>query len=117
MATKYELITERYLNTAGEIAKPEVWPSFLTTACHNFRLSFDKQVLLYISTTKAACRNTGCFFHTRIYFRNVQTVRPRGRTNLQYTSKHRLCTPTKTACQGQPPETPSLQDQRSNLYA
>ena len=42
MATKYELITERYLNTAGEIAKPEVWPSFLTTACHNFRLSFDK---------------------------------------------------------------------------
>lgn len=47
MATKYELITERYLNTAGEIAKPEVWPSFLTTACHNFRLSFDKQVLLY----------------------------------------------------------------------
>ena len=47
MATKYELITERYLTTAGEIAKPEVWPSFLTTACHNFRLSFDKQVLLY----------------------------------------------------------------------
>ena len=47
MASKYELITERYLNTAGEIAKPEVWPSFLTTACHNFRLSFDKQVLLY----------------------------------------------------------------------
>ena len=47
MATKYELITERYLNTAGEIAKPEVWPSFLNTACHNFRLTFDKQVLLY----------------------------------------------------------------------
>ena len=47
MATKYELITERYLNIAGEIAKPEVWPSFLTTSCHNFRLSFDKQVLLY----------------------------------------------------------------------
>ena len=47
MASKYELITERYLTTAGEIAKPEVWPSFLTTACHNFRLSFDKQVLLY----------------------------------------------------------------------
>lgn len=47
MASKYELITERYLNTVGEVAKPEVWPSFLTTACHNFRLSFDKQVLLY----------------------------------------------------------------------
>ena len=47
MATKYELITERYMDTLGEIAKPETWPSFLTTACHNFRLSFDKQVLLY----------------------------------------------------------------------
>ena len=56
MATKYELITERYLNTAGEIAKPEVWPSFLTTACHNFRLSFDKQVLLYAQRPDAtAC--------------------------------------------------------------
>ena len=47
MASKYELITERYMDTLGEIAKPETWPSFLTTACHNFRLSFDKQVLLY----------------------------------------------------------------------
>ena len=47
MATKYELITERYMDTLGEVAKPETWPSFLTTACHNFRLSFDKQVLLY----------------------------------------------------------------------
>ena len=47
MASKYELITERYMDTLGEIAKPEIWPSFLTTACHNFRLSFDKQVILY----------------------------------------------------------------------
>ena len=47
MASKYELITERYMDTLGEVAKPETWPSFLTTACHNFRLSFDKQVLLY----------------------------------------------------------------------
>ena len=47
MATKYELITERYMDTLGEVATPETWPSFLTTACHNFRLSFDKQVLLY----------------------------------------------------------------------
>lgn len=47
MASKYEQITERYLNTLGEVAKPEAWPSFLTTACHNYRLSFDKQVLLY----------------------------------------------------------------------
>ena len=46
MASKYERITDLYLQTVGEVAKPETWPRFLTTACHNFRLSFDKQVLL-----------------------------------------------------------------------
>lgn len=47
MASKYERITDLYLQTAGEVATPEVWPRFLTTACYNFRLSFDKQILLY----------------------------------------------------------------------
>lgn len=47
MASKYERITDLYLQTAGEVATPEVWPRFLTTACYNFRLSFDKQVFLY----------------------------------------------------------------------
>ena len=47
MASKYECITDLYLQTAGEVATPEVWPRFLTTACYNFRLSFDKQILLY----------------------------------------------------------------------
>ena len=47
MASKYERITDLYLQTVGEVAKPEVWPRFLTTACYNFRLSFDKQILLY----------------------------------------------------------------------
>ncbi len=47
MASKYERITDLYLQTAGEVATPEAWPRFLKTACYNFRLSFDKQVLLY----------------------------------------------------------------------
>ena len=47
MASKYERITDLYLQTAGEVATQEYWPRFLTTACYNFRLSFDKQVLLY----------------------------------------------------------------------
>ena len=47
MASKYERITDLYLQTVGEVATPEVWPKFLTTACYNFRLSFDKQILLY----------------------------------------------------------------------
>ncbi len=47
MASKYERITDLYLQIAGEVATPEAWPRFLTTACYNFRLSFDKQILLY----------------------------------------------------------------------
>ena len=47
MASKYERITDLYLQTAGEVATPEAWPRFPTTACYNFRLSFDKQILLY----------------------------------------------------------------------
>ena len=47
MASKFERITDLYLQTAGEVVTPEAWPRFLTTACYNFRLSFDKQVLLY----------------------------------------------------------------------
>ena len=47
MASKYERITDLYLQTAGEVATQENWPRFLTTACYNFRLSFDKQILLY----------------------------------------------------------------------
>ena len=42
-----------------------------------------------------------------IVFRLVsKNVRPTGRTNLHYTSKHRLCDTTQAACQGKPPETP-----------
>lgn len=47
MASKYERITDLYLQTAGEVATQEGWLRFLTTACYNFRLSFDKQILLY----------------------------------------------------------------------
>ena len=47
MASKYERITDLYLQTAGEVATQEYWPRFLKTACYNFRLSFDKQILLY----------------------------------------------------------------------
>lgn len=47
MASKFDRITDLYLQTVGEVAAPEVWPQFLTTACYNFRLSFDQQILLY----------------------------------------------------------------------
>ena len=47
MARKFEIITELYQRTTAEITAPQVWQSFLSTACHNFRLSFDEQVLLF----------------------------------------------------------------------
>ena len=47
MARRYETITELYHKTIAGLAAPRAWQSFLTTACHNFRLPFDEQVLLY----------------------------------------------------------------------
>ena len=47
MARRYETITELYHETIAGLAAPQVWQSFLTTACHNFRLPFDEQVLLF----------------------------------------------------------------------
>ena len=53
MASKYQLVTDLYLQTTQEIASPEIWPQFLKTACYNFRLSFDKQILLYAQRPEA----------------------------------------------------------------
>lgn len=47
MARRYETITELYQKTIAGLAAPQAWQSFLTTACHNFRLPFDEQVLLH----------------------------------------------------------------------
>ncbi len=47
MARRYEIITELYRKTVADLAAPQTWQSFLTTACQNFRLPFDEQVLLY----------------------------------------------------------------------
>lgn len=47
MARKYELITELYQRTVAGMTAPQEWQRFLATACHNFRLPFDQQVLLF----------------------------------------------------------------------
>ena len=47
MARKYELITELYQRTVAGLAAPQEWQRFLTTACRNFRLPFDEQVLIF----------------------------------------------------------------------
>lgn len=47
MARKYELITELYQRTQKSVTAPEAWRQFLASACRNYRLSFDEQLLVY----------------------------------------------------------------------
>lgn len=47
MARKYEIITELYDRTVANLTTPRVWRAFLTTACRNYRLPFDDQILIY----------------------------------------------------------------------
>ena len=48
MARKYDLISDLYQEKALEIVSSrEAWEDFLRSACRNFRLRFDEQVLVY----------------------------------------------------------------------
>lgn len=48
MARKYDLISEVYERTAKNVAdEPTNWQSFLRSACRNFKLRFDEQLLVY----------------------------------------------------------------------
>lgn len=46
---KYDLITDLYAEAVKQVtASPENWMSFLRSACRNFRLPFDEQILIYV---------------------------------------------------------------------
>lgn len=48
MARKYDLISEVYNRTAKMVTgSSEAWQAFLRSACFNFRLRFDEQLLVY----------------------------------------------------------------------
>ena len=48
MARKYDLISELYSHTCKMIVMyPQNWEAFLRSACRNFRLRFDEQLLVY----------------------------------------------------------------------
>lgn len=52
---KYDLITDLYIETVKEVtASPENWLSFLRSACRNFRLPFDDQILIYAQRPEAS---------------------------------------------------------------
>ena len=52
---KYDLITDLYAEAVKEVtASPENWLSFLRSACRNFRLPFDDQILIYVQRPEAS---------------------------------------------------------------
>lgn len=55
MAKKYDLITELYAEGIKEVtANEEQWLRFLNSACRNFRLPFDEQLLIYLQRPEAS---------------------------------------------------------------
>ena len=49
MAIRYKALTELYLETQRSVTAPDQWRAFLASACRNYRLSFDEQLLVYAS--------------------------------------------------------------------
>ena len=47
MARKYELLSEMYDKTTKTMTNPVVWRRFLESACRNYRLRFDEQLLVF----------------------------------------------------------------------
>ena len=47
MARKFDLISQLYEDTSKEVMSPDKWAAFLKTACYNYQLRFDEQLLLY----------------------------------------------------------------------
>lgn len=47
MARRYELITELYERIQKGVTLPDKWQEFLSSACQNYKLPFDEQLLSY----------------------------------------------------------------------
>lgn len=48
MPSKFELITKVYYDMCKEVVRsPQAWQRFLESACHNYRLRFDEQLLVF----------------------------------------------------------------------
>ena len=53
MAIRYKALTELYQETQRKVTAPAEWQQFLTSACRNYRLSFDEQLLVYRQRTSS----------------------------------------------------------------
>ncbi len=54
MPNKFELITKAYSDGCADVIRsPQNWCEFLFSACHNYRLRFDEQLLIFIQRPDA----------------------------------------------------------------
>lgn len=53
MAIRYKALTELYLETQRSVTAPDQWRAFLASACRNYRLSFDEQLLVFAQRPEA----------------------------------------------------------------
>lgn len=54
MPNKFELITKAYSDGCADVIRsPQNWCEFLSSACYNYRLRFDKQLLIFIQRPDA----------------------------------------------------------------
>lgn len=53
MARKFDLISQQYVDTSKEVLSPDKWAAFLRTACYNYRLRFDEQLLIFAQKPEA----------------------------------------------------------------
>ena len=53
MAIRYKALTELYQETQRSVTAPDQWRAFLASACRNYRLSFDEQLLVYVQRPDA----------------------------------------------------------------
>ena len=66
MSQKYEKISKAYSLISREIsASPDKWMAFLRTACRNYKLRFDEQLLLYDSRYPEGYAKYGLFLLRR----------------------------------------------------
>ena len=49
MPNKFELITKAYGDGCADVIRsPQNWCEFLSSACYNYRLRFDEQLLIFL---------------------------------------------------------------------
>lgn len=54
MPNKFELITKAYSDGCADVIRsPQNWCEFLSSACYNYRLRFDEQLLIFLQRPDA----------------------------------------------------------------